>query len=1087
VSEPATNNSKPNRPGIAGRLAKTFIRSPLSPLILLALFGFGLIGLLYAPRQEDPQISVPLVDIFLQFPGASTGQVENLAVEPLERLMSEIPGVKHVYSRSSHEQGLVTVRFKVGEPMGPSIVKVYQKVMANLDRMPPGVKPPLIKRKGIDDVPIVCLTLWSRTQNDAALRQLADSLLQRLKQVPDTGEGFVAGGREQHLKVRVDPAQLSAYGLSLEQVARVIQAANRSEDVGAADAGKVHFQLYAGGFLHNADEVAQLLVGVHNGEPVFLGDVARVSLGPETPNSQVTYYSGPAARGKAVDGAPAVTLAIAKKSGSNGVAVARAILHRVASLQGRLIPNSVQVAVTRNYGKTAEDKVNELVFKLFVATGLVTLLVLLALGWRPAVVVTVIIPVVILITVFTAWIMGYSINRVSLFAFIFAIGILVDDAIVVVENIYRRWLLEGRLDAATAVDAVREVGNPTVIATLTVVAALLPMAFVRGMMGPYMQPIPVLGSVAMLFSLFAAFALTPWLTLLLKPRLRNLQRNERREERVHKRLSGLYQHSLLPLLRHRWLRLGFLGLLSIGLVFSIGLLVTHQVTVKMLPYDNKPELDVVLDLPAGTTLPITANATREMVEKLRSLPEVTAIQAYQGTPEPFDFNGMVRHYYLRRQPWQAQIHVQLVDKHERSRSSHQIAQATRQLLQPIAKAYQARLTVVEMPPGPPVLQTLVAEVYGPDQQTIRQVAGHLQRTFDKTPGVSDVNTSMQRLYPVWRFHVNADKARRRGVSVQDILKNLRLAMGGEHSGDIKQAGLEPTWIVIGVPYGERSDLQALQELPIPSSLGGSIPLGELGRFERQHQEAAAFHKDLRPLEYVMGDAVGRLDSPIYPMLRIDRALQDYKSPDGATLSGTLTGPPRADAGSAFAWTGAWTVTYETFRDLGLAFAAALLMIYFLLVMEFRDFRIPLVIMAPIPLTLLGIIPGHWLLGAEFTATSMIGFIALAGIIVRNSILLVDFALQELGRGVPLQEALIGACQARTRPILITAMALVGGSAVILTDPIFQGMAVSLLFGVLVSTLLTLAVVPLGCQTMQGAMLACRSEDKDTGDATTVTG
>ncbi|MGD8590361.1 MAG: efflux RND transporter permease subunit [Chromatiales bacterium] len=1078
--------SRQQRPGLAGRLAGTFIRSPLSLLILLGLFGFGLIGLLFAPRQEDPQISVPLVDIFLQFPGATTEQVENLAVEPLERLMSEIPGVKHVYSMSSRAQGLVTVRFEVGEPMGPSIVKVYQKVMANLDRMPPGVKPPLIQRKGIDDVPIVCLTLWSRTQNDAALRQLADSLLQRLKQIPDTGEGFVAGGREQHLKVRVDPSRLAAYGLSLEQVAGVIHAANRSEDVGAADAGDVHFQLYAGGFLHSADEVARLLVGIHNGEPVFLGDIARVNLGPETPDSQVTYYSGAAGSGQAVDGAAAVTLAIAKKSGSNGVAVARAILDRVESLQGTLIPADVQVAVTRNYGKTAEDKVNELVFKLFVATSLVTLLVLLALGPRPAVVVTLIIPMVILITVFAAWVMGYSINRVSLFAFIFAIGILVDDAIVVVENIYRRWLLEGRLDVATAVDAVREVGNPTVIATLTVVAALLPMAFVRGMMGPYMQPIPVLGSMAMLFSLFAAFALTPWLTLLLKPQMRGLQRSEQRETRVHSRLAGLYTHTLLPLLRHGWLRLGFIGLLGIGLVLSIGMLLSQRVTVKMLPYDNKPELDVVLDLPAGTALPITANATREMVEKLRTIPEVTAIQVYEGTPEPFDFNSMVRHYYLRRQPWQAQIHVQLVDKHKRNRSSHQIAQAVRQMLQPIGKTYQARLSVVEMPPGPPVLQTLVAEVYGPDQQTIHQVAGHLMEEFKKTKGVSDINTSMQRRYPVWRFHVNADKARRRGVSVQDILKNLRLAMGGEHSGDIKQAGLEPTWIVIGVPYGERSDLAALEELPIPSS-GGSIPLGELGRFERQRQEQAVFHKDLRPLEYVMGDAVGRLDSPIYPMLRIDRALADYRSPDGATLSGTLTGPPPADGHSAFAWTGAWTVTYETFRDLGLAFAVALLMIYFLLVMEFRNFRIPLVIMAPIPLTLLGIIPGHWLLGAEFTATSMIGFIALAGIIVRNSILLVDFALLELVRGIPLQEALLGACQARTRPILITALALVGGSAVILTDPIFQGMAVSLLFGVLVSTLLTLAVVPLGCQTIQGAMLVCRNENIDSSQELNVDG
>jgi multidrug efflux pump subunit AcrB len=1075
VTEPSNSNAL----GLAGRLARSFIRSPLSPLILLAMLGLGILGLMLAPRQEDPQISAPLVDIFLQFPGASAREVAGLAVEPLERLMSEIPGVKHVYSRSARGQGMVTVRFEVGEAMEPSIVKVYQKVMANMDKMPPGVRPPLIQRKGIDDVPILNLTLWSDAMDDAALRELGLELLQQLEQVPGSGEGFVAGGRERHIKVRVRPAQLAGYGLTLEEIANALQAANQSRDTGAADAGDTHFQLYAGGFLHGPADVARLLVGVHQGQPVFLGDIAKVSEGPETPDSQVTYYSGAAGGGAAADGASAVTVAIAKQKGSNGVQVARDLLARVQSLKGKLIPKQVQVAVTRNYGQSAEEKVNELVFKLFVATGLVTLLVLFALGARPAVVVTVIIPVVILITVFAAWVMGYSINRVSLFAFIFAIGILVDDAIVVVENIYRRWLLEGRVDAATAVDAVREVGNPTVIATLTVVAALLPMAFVRGMMGPYMAPIPVLGSVAMLFSLFAAFALTPWLTLRLRPNLAALEQSERREERLRERLTGVYARSLRPLLQRRGLRLGFLGALAGGLVLSLGLFATHAVVVKMLPYDNKPEFDLVVDLPAGAALPITANASRAMAEALRKIPEVTAVQVYAGTPAPFDFNGMVRHYYLRHQPWQAQLHVQLVGKHERSRSSHQIAQSARSLLAPITKPYKARLTVAEMPPGPPVLQTLVAQVYGPDQNTIRQVAGHLEQVFEATPGVADVNASMQRLYPVWRFQVDANKAERRGVSVQDILHNLNLAMGSEHSGDVKpgntqqDAALEPTWIVIGTPYGERSDPSQLADLPIPSSLGGSVPLRELGHFEQLPQEAAIYHKDLRPLEYVMGDAVGRLDSPIYPIADIGDALAGYRSPDGAALSGALTGPPPVDGRSAFEWGGEWTVTYETFRDLGLAFAAALLMIYFLLVMEFRDFRIPLVIMAPIPLTLLGIVPGHWLLGAEFTATSMIGFIALAGIIVRNAILLVDFALHELGRDAPLQEALLNACQARTRPILITALALVGGSAVILTDPIFQGMAVSLLFGVLVSTLLTLAVVPLGCLSVERTMTACR--------------
>jgi multidrug efflux pump subunit AcrB len=1063
MSEQAKDEAAEQSPGLAGLLAGRFIRSPLSPLIYLAMLGLGLIGLLFAPRQEDPQISVPMVDIFISFPGATSEEVAGLAISPLERLISEIPGVKHVYSMSERGQGLVTVRFEVGEPMGPSIVKVYQKVMSNLDRMPPGVRPPLIKRMGIDDVPIVTLTLWSDQVDDVTLRDLAVSLLQELKQVPDTGEGFVVGGRERHVKVRVQPAQLSAYNLSIEAVSSAIEAANQSRGVGSADAGNLHFQLYAGGFLSTAEDVGRLLVGVQNGEPVAISDIALVSEGPEAVASQVTFYKGSGGTGPDAEGSAAVTLALAKKSGSNGVSVAKAILERVDSLKGRLIPDAVRVAVSRNYGHTAQQKVNELIFKLFVATGLVALLVLFTLGVRPGIVVMLVIPVVILITVFSAWVMGYSINRVSLFAFIFAIGILVDDAIVVVENIYRRWLQQNRVDAAVAVDAVREVGNPTVIATLTVIAALLPMAFVRGMMGPYMQPIPVLGTMAMLFSLFAAFALTPWLTYLLRPKLGALERRERSEERMSKRLSALYHRILRPLFEQRPLRFLFLAALSVGMVLSIGLLLTDAVVVKMLPYDNKPEFSVVVDMPAGTALPETATAMAEMAGVLRKIPEVTAVQVYEGTAKPFDFNGMVRHYYLRNQPWQAEIHLQLTDKENRSRSSHEIAQAARPVLLPIAKRYGARLAIVEMPPGPPVLQTLVAEVYGPDRETIRAVARHLEKTFEETPGVADVNTSMKRLYPVWEFKVDTNKAQRRGISVQDIVSNLSLAMGSKHAGDIKQgAALEPTWIVVEVPYDVRSDLGKLYDLPIPSSLGGSVPLRELGSFEQAAQDAAIYHKDLRVLAYVTAGAVSRLDSPIYPMIEIDEALAGYQTPDGVALSGMLAGPPPADGRSGFEWGGEWTVTYETFRDLGLAFTLALMLIYFLLVMEFGSFVVPMVIMAPIPLTLIGIVPGHLLLGAEFTATSMIGFIALAGIIVRNSILLVQFSRQEQRSGVPLQQALLRACRVRTRPILITAFALVSGSAVILTDPIFQGMAVSLLFGVLVSTVLTLIVVPLGC-------------------------
>ena len=987
--------------------------------------------------------------------------------------------MKHVYSASRHDEGLVTVRFEVGEQIGPSIVKVYEKLQSNLDKMPPGVEPPLVKQKGIDDVPIVTVTLWSNAVDDAILRTLAINLLQEIKQVKDTGVGFVVGGRARQIRVVVQPERLASYGVSLGQIAQLIHSANYAETAGSAEADNQYFELWAGGFLQNADDLAGLIVGLHNGNPVYLRDIAQVSDGPAELQHLVQQYAGPAYKGTAAgaavpDGAAAVTLAIAKKVGSNGVEVAHRVRDKIAELQGRLIPDNVKVELTRDYGKTAEDKVNELVLKLFIATGAVSVLTLVALGLRPAVVVTIVIPVVILITVFAAYIGGYSINRVSLFAFIFAIGILVDDAIVVVENIYRRWLAADSTDTATAIDAVREVGNPTIIATLTVVAALVPMAFVRGMMGPYMEPIPVLGSTAMLFSLFAAFALTPWLTRWLRPSRATLERSAAREHAMSARTLQLFRCLLKPMIQrtaYRWLFL----LALIGAFFgSLALFPLHAVVVKMLPYDNKSEFSIAIDMPAGTALPVTISVTQQMVDALQQIPEILAIQSYVGTAEPYDFNGMVRHYYLRRNPWQAQIHVQLLDKADRARSSHAIAQSVRPLLQPIAERGRAELTIVEMPPGPPVLQTLVAEVYGPTTDGIRAASRHLTDLFRDTPGVADVQNSMKKQYPVLRFEPDRDKAQRLGITDRQLADELSYAMGGRRVGDAKIGGaLEPTFIVLETPYAARANVEKLSDLPLPTAQGGSAPLIELGRFAASVQDPIIYHKDLRTLEYVVGDAIGRLDSPIYPMAQIDAALANYEAPDGNRLTATLTGPPPDDGAYGFEWAGEWTVTYETFRDLGIAFAVSLLVIYFLLVMEFDNFVIPVVIMAPIPLTLLGIIPGHWIMGAEFTATSMIGFIALAGIIVRNSILLVDFTVHAMSGGATAADAVLAACQARTRPILITALALVGGSIVIVTDPIFQGMAVSLLFGVLVSTLLTLFVVPLGCVSASGPLTQCR--------------
>jgi len=1053
-------------PGIAGRVTRAFINSPLSPLLFMAMLFTGLLGLAVTPRQEDPQISVPMVDVFVQYPGASAGQVASLAIEPLERLMSEIPGAEHVYSASQRAQGIVTVQFFVGEKLGPSIVKVHDKIQSNLDKIPPGVMPPLVKPKGIDDVPVVTLTLWSKDVDDSALRKLALDVLQKLKEIPNTGQGFIVGGRAEQVRVEVFPERLSGYGISTDQVANTIRTANAEQQAGDVEAADTHFSVVTGAFLRTPEDIARLVVGNRNDVPVYVRDVAQVTQEPEDTSQLVDYYTAPAGQHpEQANGVPAVTMAIAKKEGANGVEVANAILDRLESLKGMLIPDNVHVAVTRNYGKTANDKVNELIAKLFKATGFVFVLVLLAfLALRPALVVLLVIPVVILFTVFCAFLMGYTVDRVSLFALIFSIGILVDDAIVVVENIYRRWLEEGNTSSEIAVDAVREVGNPTIIATFTVVAALLPMGFVTGMMGPYMEPIPALGSAAMIFSLIAAFMFTPWWAMRLKPTMAYLHKAGKREHRDSERLERLFRRVLTPLIRHRGKRLLFRLALWGSLAFAMFMFYTTWVTVKMLPLDNKPEFSVVINMPEGTALPVTANLTRRLAEMVRDqIPEVTALQTYIGTARPFDFNGMVRHYYLRSKPWQAEIQVQLTDKTKRHLTSHDLAVQARELLTEPAVAAGARIAVVEMPPGPPVLQTVVAEVHGPDQNTRRRFAADMTDIFARAENLGDVDNYMEDPYYYWRFEVDTEKAVRRGISVDTINRNLSMAMGNFKLGDIKTGRtLEPVNIVIQVPLSLRAQVNRLGDLPIPTAMGNTVPLAELGRFVRVPEDFTLFHKDLRPVEYVTAESVGRLAAPIYGMLQVEKLLESYVAPDGQKVGGTYTGPPESDSQSGFQWAGEWTVTYETFRDLGLAFAAALVLIYILVVWEFGNFRVPALIMAPIPLTLIGIVPGHWLLGAEFTATSMIGWIALAGIIVRNSILLVDFSIHAIRRGVSVEESVIQACKTRTRPIMITALALVAGSSVILGDPIFKGMAISLAFGVMVSTVLTLVVIPLGC-------------------------
>jgi multidrug efflux pump subunit AcrB len=1052
---------------LAGRIARAFINTPVTPMLLVGALCIGLIGLFFTPRQEDPQISVPMIDIFVQYPGASAAQVESLVTEPLERIMKEIPGVRHVYSATMRGAAIITVQFYVGQEMGASIVKVHDKLQSNLDKMPPNVQMPLVKPVSVDDVPVVTLTLWSMEVGDSQLRTLALDVLQELGSVPDTGKGFVVGGREEQIRVEVLMERLAGYGITLDRIASTIQTANSELATGSSESGGTAFNVYSGAFLRNADDVARLVVGSQGGRPIYVRDVARVGRVPEDTRQLVTHFTGAAYEGELpADGEQAVTLAVAKKEKTNGVTVANAVLAKLEKLRGTLIPSNVHVEVTRNYGKTANDKVNELLQAMFEAAVIVAILCLVGLGARAAFVVITVIPVVILLTIWWALMVDYTIDRVSLFALIFAIGILVDDATVVVENIFRHWLEVGKTSIAHAVRAVDEVGNPTILATFTIIAALLPMGWVSGLMGPYMRPIPVLGSSAMFFSLVAAFVFTPWFALRVRPKMAALHKAEQREERTRRIVGKIYRPLVLPLVEHRNLGIAFL-VSTIAITAGVcTLFYTQTVPVKMLPFDNKPEFSIVVNMPEGTALPETANVIRQLAEATRKIPEVTALQTYAGTSQPFNFNGMVRHYYLRERPWEGDLLVMLKDKKERERGSHEIAVDARRLLTPLAESLGARIAVVEMPPGPPVLQTVVAEIYGPNDHVRRQVAADMTAMFEQVENIVDVDNYMADPYDYWRFEVDTEKAVRRGVSVDAINQNLAMAMGGFKVGDVKRGTvLEPTYIVLQVPLANRAELNSLGSLPIATPSGQIVPLAELGRFVKRPEDHILYHKDLRPMEYVVGEMEGRLGAPIYGMFGVEDLLEDYVTPDGATMTGMpmgLIGPPDDDTISGFEWTGEWTVTYETFRDMGLAFIAALVLIYGLIVWEFRDFAISGLIMSPIPLTLIGIIPGHLIMGAEFTATSMIGLIALGGIIVRQSILIVEFVKIEVEKGKSVREGAVAGAEIRMRPILITSLTLMAGAWAIIYDPIFQGMAVSLLFGAGVATLMAVIVIPLGC-------------------------
>lgn len=1049
--------------GLSGKIAKSFIRSKLTPLLVMAALLLGLFAVIVTPREEEPQIVVPMIDVFVSYPGASPKEVEERVTIPMEKLLWEIKGVEYVYSIVKPGFNMTIVRFYVGEKMEDSLVKLYNKLMSNYDIIPPGVSQPMVKPKSIDDVPVLALTLWSSQPQYTGyeLRRIAAGLCGELKKSSNVSAFSIIGGQRRQIRVTMDPQRLRAYNLSPFQMMDSLKKANVVVPSGAFPSGNRETIVETGRFLNDARDVGNIVVHVFNGRPVYLKDVAQISDEPEEAADYVFMGMGPAAdrkglKGDAAGQYEAVTIAISKQKGANASVVADEALKKVEALKGQLIPNDVQVTVTRNYGETAKEKSNELLYHMLLATISVIILVAFSLGWRESIVVAVAVPVTLALTLLINYLYGYTLNRVTLFALIFSIGILVDDAIVVVENINRHFRMH-KIEPLTAVYAVDEVGNPTILATFTVIAALMPMAFVSGLMGPYMRPIPVGASAAMLFSLLVAFIVSPWLAYIV---LKNVPRGLEHEEEKQG-LSRLYEKLLGPMIDARKKRLITFSIIAALLVLAMVLVPLKKVTMKMLPFDNKSELQVVIDMPEGTTLEETAAATRAMSEYLKTVPEVTDYQAYVGTASPYNFNGLVRHYFLRAGSNVADIQVNFVAKGERSRQSHEIAKRIRPELKKIADRFGARIKIAELPPGPPVLSTLVAEIYGPQTSRQIEIARQVRGIFEKTPGVVDADWMVEDNQRKITFDVDQEKAAASGISTEAVAQSLRIALTGAAAGVVHMdREKEPVEIFLRMPIEQRSNPAALQSLTLPSPSGQTIPLVELVKTREGVEENTIYHKNLKKVTYVTGDVAGTEESPVYAILKMKSDIKKLKLAEGYELQQFYTRQPWLEGRYSMKWDGEWHITYEVFRDLGIAFAAVLIIIYILVVAWFRSFVTPLVIMSPIPLTLVGILPGHWVFGAFFTATSMIGFIALAGIVVRNSILLVDFIQMEWREKGELRQALIRAGAVRFRPIVLTAAAVVVGSFVMLFDPIFQGLAIAMMFGAVASTMLTLIVVPL---------------------------
>jgi multidrug efflux pump subunit AcrB len=1057
------------RLGLAGKVARAFIDSKLTPLVIIASVLLGSFAVVMLPREEEPQIKVPMIDVLVAMPGFSAKEVEERATRPMEKLLWEIPGVEYVYSTSRPGESLAIVRFKVGEDMDRSVVKLNQKLQQNFDRIPHGVSAPLIKARTIDDVPILALTFHSARYDHLVLRRLVAQVDDAVKQVPLVAETTIIGGAQRQVRVLLDPAKLASRNLSPAGLVPMLRQANKQFAAGELTSENRDVVIETGAFLQSAEDVGNVVVGLFGGKPVYLSEVADIVDGAEEPSQYVLF-------GKGGTEEPAVTLAVAKRPGANAISVAKDVLRKVETLKGRVIPSDVTVSITRHYGETAAEKSNELLWHMLLAVFGVSLLILLTLGWRESGIVAIAIPATLALTLLVFYLYGFTLNRITLFALIFSIGILVDDAIVVVENIVRHAHLpsnRGRAWSDVAVDAVGEVGNPTILATFAVIAAVLPMAFVGGLMGPYMRPIPIGSSAAMFWSLLIAFIVTPWASV----RILAMPAPAGVGEREADFFTRVYRRVMNPLIHSPMWRAVFLASIVALLLGAMALVGIGWVKVKMLPFDNKSEFQIILNMPEGSALERTAQAAREIAAALRTEPEVTDYQIYAGVASPFNFNGLVRHYFMRRGANVADIQVNLLGKGERKAQSHDIAKRIRPRVAEIAARFGARVAVAEVPPGPPVLQTLVAEIYGPSEDARRALSEEVIRIFKSTPGVVDTDWYVEADQPRVRFVIDKEKAALHGISAETISQTLAIAVGGQSVDLLHVPGeKEDVNIVLQLPLASRAgpeDLLALRvrsgdanALPEPGAAAGApplIPLRELVTIERTITDKSLYHKNLMPVTYVIGDVAGAVESPVYAIQSMNKAIAKLDArrfaPDASRIAIYNAVQPFTDHEPAIKWDGEWHITLEVFRDLGTAFAACLVLIFVLMVGWFRSFFTPVIVMMAIPFSLVGIMPAHGAMGAFFTATSMIGFMAGAGIVVRNSIILVDFIEQRLREGMPLADAVVDAGAVRFRPMLLTALAVVVGASVILADPIFQGLAISLMAGEIASLAISRMAVP----------------------------